>query len=68
MVKLKFSLTLKKTKDFILNGCEMIECTSDTSGYIVTENNLNVPEFDVEVTKCDESKWIFWYTNCSSMY
>ena len=47
--------------------CEMITCSSpDTSGYIITENNSNVSEFDVEVTKCDESNGYFGTPSVSS--
>ena len=45
-------------EEFTLTGCEKISCGSksleEQPGYIITENNLNVSEFDVEV-KCDET-------------
>ena len=48
--------------EFSLSGCEKISCSStpleEQTGYIITENNLNVPEFDVEI-KCDESLGYF---------
>ena len=57
----------EENEEFSLSGCEMISCASpDTTGYIITENNLNVSEFDVEVTKCDESNGYFGEPNVSS--
>ena len=47
--------------EFSLSGCEKISCGSplvDQTGYIITENNLNVSEFDVEI-KCDETNGYF---------
>ena len=37
----------------------------DQTGYIITENNLNVSEFDVEI-KCDESNGYFGEPTVSS--
>ena len=52
--------------EFSLSGCEKITCGSpDTTGYIITENNLNVSEFDVEI-KCDESLGYFGSPTVSS--
>ena len=45
-----------------------ISCGSpsvDQTGYIITENNLNVSEFDVEI-KCDESLGYFGSPTVSS--
>ena len=54
-------------EEFTLTGCEKISCGSksleEQPGYIITENNLNVSEFDVEI-KCDEFR-IFWEPNVS---
>ena len=55
-------------EEFSLSGCEMISCSSpsvDQTGYIITENNLNVSEFDVEI-KCDESLGYFGSPTVSS--
>ena len=48
-------------EEFSLTGCEKITCGSpspDQTGYIITENNLNISEFDVEI-KCDETNGYF---------
>ena len=57
----------KINEEFILTGLEKTKCStpSDITGYIVTENNLNVPEFDIEA-KCDETNGYFGEPNISS--